>query len=97
VSVLLGNGDGTFRAALTFDAGIATPLSISIADFNSDNKPDLAVFQLSPNVFGSLSPAVLAILLGIGDGTFQAAKGAFTLFKPNVGYAHAVTYSFHAR
>src|SRR5262245_26237168 len=34
VSVLLNNGDGTFRPAVNFDAGMASPTSIELADFN---------------------------------------------------------------
>src|SRR2546425_1268328 len=42
VSVLLGNGDGSFKAALTFGAGRG-PSSVAVGDFNGDGKLDLAV------------------------------------------------------
>jgi hypothetical protein len=42
VSVLLGNGDGTFRAAVDFHVG-GGPVSMATADFNGDGLPDLAV------------------------------------------------------
>ena len=42
VSVLLGNGDGTFRARLRFDAG-ANPQSVVSVDLDGDGRPDLAV------------------------------------------------------
>ena len=42
ISVLLGNGDGTFQAARSFAAGHG-PVSVAVGDFNSDGKPDLAV------------------------------------------------------
>jgi hypothetical protein len=61
VSVLLGNGDGTFQSAVTYDAGVACFL-VTVADFNGDGKPDLAVLGENDGV-----------LLGNGDGTFQAA------------------------
>ncbi|HKN70900.1 MAG TPA: FG-GAP-like repeat-containing protein [Terriglobales bacterium] len=61
VSVLLGNGDGTFRSGVNYTAGL-NPAAIATADFNKDGKLDLAVV----NNIGSVS-----ILLGNGDGTFQ--------------------------
>ena len=42
VPVLLGNGDGTFRSALTYGAGSA-PASLAVGDLNGDGKPDLAI------------------------------------------------------
>ena len=42
VSVLLGNGDGTFQNAKNFNVG-ANPTSIAVADLNGDGKLDLAV------------------------------------------------------
>src|ERR1700675_2226369 len=41
VSILLGNGDGTFQAAVNFDAAIGSPVSLSTGDFNNDGKTDL--------------------------------------------------------
>src|SRR6266511_2449891 len=42
VSVLLGNGNGTFSSAQNFAAGDG-PQSVAIGDFNGDGKRDLAV------------------------------------------------------
>jgi hypothetical protein len=42
VSVLLGNGDGSFLGAQNFGAG-SFPLSVAVDDFNGDGLPDLAV------------------------------------------------------
>src|SRR5215212_314302 len=65
VSVLLGNGDGTYGTAQNFSVGDA-PLHLTSADFNGDTKADLAVANIrSDNV---------SILLGNGDGTFGAAQ-----------------------
>ncbi len=69
LSVLLGNGDGTFGAQTTFPTG-TTPVSIATGQFNngvsvanSDNILDLAVADKSANT--------VSIFLGKGDGTFQ--------------------------
>jgi uncharacterized membrane protein len=64
VGVLLGNGDGTFQAAMSYGSGGQDAESVAVADVNGDGKPDLVV----ANGDGSVG-----ILLGNGDGTFQAA------------------------
>jgi hypothetical protein len=53
VSVLLGNGDGTFQPAQTFGAD-SLPFSVAVGDFNDDGMPDLAVAN-----FGSTNVSVL--------------------------------------
>ncbi len=46
VSVLVGDGYGTFREAVNFGVGL-TPHSVAVGDFNGDGKPDLAVANAS--------------------------------------------------
>ena len=76
MSVLLGNGDGTFQAAVNYAAG-AGPSSVAVGDFNGDGKADLAVANYdSDNV---------SVLLGNGDGTFQAAVNYAAGTSPRVG------------
>jgi Bacterial Ig-like domain (group 3)/FG-GAP-like repeat len=75
IGVLLGNGDGTFQPAVTYDSGGHSPSSIAVADVNGDGKLDLAVENCSPrggsaNCSGN---GGVAVLLGNGDGTFQPA------------------------
>jgi hypothetical protein len=41
ISILLGNGDGTFQPPIAFPVGV-NPASLITADFNHDGKPDLA-------------------------------------------------------
>ncbi len=43
VGVLLGNGDGTFQTAVTYDSGGYEAISVAVADVNGDGKPDLVV------------------------------------------------------
>lgn len=59
-SVLLGNGDGTFQAPLTFPTFI-NAASLIAADFNEDGIPDIAISEQGG----------LHVLLGKGDGTLQ--------------------------
>src|SRR6202012_3693575 len=74
VSVLLGNGDGTFQAA-RFTASGTTPISVASGDFNGDHKPDL--------VTANTGSDDLSVLLGNGDGTFQSAV-AYSLNQPGI-------------
>jgi hypothetical protein len=70
VSVLLGNGDGTFKTAVPYYAGGFGATSVAVADVNRDGKPDLLVSTCGD--VGCKDPMV-GVLLGNGDGTFQAA------------------------
>ena len=65
ISILLGNGDGTFRPATNSPAG-KNPFAIATADFNRDGKIDLAMIDSSG----------VGVILGNGDGTF----GSLTYF-----------------
>jgi FG-GAP-like repeat len=65
VSILLGNGDGTFASYVDYTTGMG-PMTLVAADFNGDSFVDLAVVDACGTTCGSVS-----ILLGKGDGTFQ--------------------------
>jgi hypothetical protein len=69
VSVLLA--DDPFSAATNYNAGTA-PRSVAVGDFNGDNKLDLAVANYGSFVHGQLVDSSVSILLGRGDGTFEA-------------------------
>jgi hypothetical protein len=70
VGVRLGNGDGTFQGLLTFNSG-DFPTSIAVADVNGDSNPDLLV---TTTCFSQNCTGAVAVLLGNGNGTFQAPK-----------------------
>ena len=54
VSILLSNGDGTFREHVNFNAG-AGPRAIAVGDFNGDHKVDLAALLVGDNNSAQLS------------------------------------------
>jgi hypothetical protein len=63
ITILMGNGDGTFNIVSgPAQAGEATA---SVADVNNDGAPDL--------VFGAAVTSYLTVFLGNGDGTFTEA------------------------
>src|ERR1035437_1680902 len=70
VGVLLGNGDGTFQPApqITNLGSGAEFNALAVADVNGDGKLDLIVATCCE----SNGDAEAAVLLGNGDGTFQA-------------------------
>jgi len=76
LSILPGNGDGTFRDGADYAAG-KTPFDVTAGDFNADRNPDLAV--------GNLDSSDISVFLGNGAGTFRRVPpqgrgvAAFTL------------------
>ena len=70
LSVLLGNGNGTFRPPATYAVG-ATPIFLLATDFNGDGRLDLAVADLGNALVGGADVGAIGILMGNGDGTFR--------------------------
>lgn len=69
VSILLGNGNGTFTLAKGSPIAVGTdPDALAVGDFNADGNPDIAVANKSSNN--------VTILQGNGDGTFNPATGS---------------------
>jgi hypothetical protein len=66
LSILLGNGDGTFRVPINY-TGVGQ--WVAAADFNNDGNLDI----VTANVDNSVS-----VFLGNGDGTFQTSKLSHT-------------------
>jgi Ca2+-binding RTX toxin-like protein len=65
VTVMLGNGGGTFQPQKVFATG-NNPNSVAVADLNGDGKLDI--------VTANTSDGTVSLLLGNGDGTFQPQK-----------------------
>jgi hypothetical protein len=72
VTMLMGNGDGTFQLGQSFSLG-ANPTSVAVGDLNGDGNLDLVVANSAGGDSGSIS-----VLLGNGDGTFQPQTQYFT-------------------
>ena len=73
VSILLGQGGGTFLPAVSYAAG-NNPQSVAVGDFNGDGKQDLAV--------ANYYSANVSVLLGKGDGTFLPAVSYLAGYGP---------------
>ena len=57
VSVLPGNGDGTFQPAVSYGS-VPVAYFVAVGDFNKDGRSDLAVANFGPG-------AGISILLGV--------------------------------
>jgi len=67
-------GPGEFQTGKQFAVGVS-PAAIAFGDVNNDGKQDLAVANLGSNS--------VSVLLGNGDGTFQAKKNTGTVPVPS--------------
>ena len=86
VGVLLGNGDGTFKSAVTYDAAGSQTASVIVADVNGDGNADLLVANGNCINSGSCGRGAIGVLLGNGNGTFQSA----VLYDSGGDGAHSV-------
>jgi hypothetical protein len=64
VNVMLGNGDGTFQAPVSYAVGQG-PTSVAVGDLQGNGITDLVVANGDDNT--------VSVLLGNGNGTFQPA------------------------
>jgi hypothetical protein len=84
ITILLGNGDGTFRQAWQYplNGGVIQAHTIATGDFNGDNIPDLVVGlgcdrNLSPPT-SPCSTGSVNIFLGNGNGTFASPPATYS-------------------
>jgi hypothetical protein len=82
VSILISNGNGTFKKHVDYTVGL-DPLSLAVGDFNGDGKLDLVVANYEDND--------VSVLLGNGDGTFQTQ----TMYGTGNGPAGVVVGDFN--
>jgi hypothetical protein len=62
VSIVLGNGDGTFQAPVEYPFNVNSSQGVALGDVNGDGHLDVVV-----------AGSTTSVLLGNGDGTFQPA------------------------
>jgi hypothetical protein len=78
VSVLLGNGDGTFQASVNYAlAGGAQPYAVAFGDFNGDGRMDMVVANwglASVSVFVQQGPAESGNAQLVGGNVFSGAQ-----------------------
>ena len=87
VAVMLGNGDGTFRAPVQYSSGGVYPMSLSVVDLNGDGKFD--VVTANNEKTGGGGGAEVGALLGNGDGTFQPATSYYAGGVPTYWFTAA--------
>jgi hypothetical protein len=87
VSLLLGNGDGTFQNPIEITIGTGTqPESLVTADFNRDGYPDLLVANFGTSDFSAL--------LGSGNGGFHDNNGTSYQYTGGTTYAPPPAFNF---
>jgi hypothetical protein len=80
VSLLFGNGDGTFQSARNFSAGSGSgPNGIAVGDFNGDGRPDIAVADQNS---GTASVLLSNLVSATAGQTFTAPLATFTDANP---------------
>ncbi len=85
ISVLLGNGDGTFEKGAHYDTGGENVDTMTAGDFNNDGIVDVVAFD--HNIDSA------SVLLGIGEGGFGAP--AFFKFPAQAVFESALPIDFN--
>ena len=77
VSILLGNGDGSFSTKSSYSSGGYLPGALVARDLNADGKLDIVVMN-GCIASDSCWNGSLSVLLGRGDGTFTSSASYHT-------------------
>jgi len=89
--VLLGNGDGTFRAVMNYDSGDYDSLAVAVGDVNGDGKPDVVMTNVcnseSCNTGGYSN---LGVLLNISTTTLLLSSSNPSSFGQGVTFTASV-------
>lgn len=85
ISILLGNGDGTFEKGAHYGTGGDTVDAMAMGDFNHDGILDIVTFD--HNIDSA------SVLLGIGNGGFQAPT--FVKFPIEADFQAAIAADFN--
>jgi Bacterial type II and III secretion system protein/FG-GAP-like repeat len=87
VSLMLGNGDGTFQLPINIALGTGTqPVWVANGDFNRDGYQDLLTANFATDNF--------SVLLGSGNGGFHDSSGNGYQFTGGTTYAPPPAFSF---
>ena len=86
VSVLLGNGDGTFQTPTGFSVGVG-PRSLVTGDFDENGVVDL--------VAGNSASNDVSVLIGNADGTFQPELRLGAGIGPSAGVVGDFNHDMH--
>src|SRR5918994_1926558 len=76
LSLLTGNGDGTFAAPVNFPntSGFDSP-AVAAVDLNNDGKLDVVIaHQIACYVAPCVNTDLISVMIGNGDGTFQPSR-----------------------
>lgn len=90
VGVLLGNGDGTFRPAVTYYSGGGFAISLAVSDLNGDGSPDVVV----ANQYGSANGdgTVGVLLNNTASVRVSTTTSVTSLLNPSV-YGQSITFT----